>query len=81
MATSTKVTKKEAVELASEYGLPKVSAVSPTREASVNTHYLVETTRGKFVVKIETNVHLLLKNFAGMGIQNSTMVRDISDGS
>jgi biopolymer transport protein ExbB len=35
----------------------------------------------KFVVKIEANVHLLLKNFAGMGIQNAAKVRDISDGS
>ncbi|MEJ2720977.1 MAG: MotA/TolQ/ExbB proton channel family protein, partial [bacterium] len=35
----------------------------------------------KFVVGIDTNAHLLLKNFAGMGIRNSSKLREISDGA
>lgn len=53
MAAYTQLSKKEAVEIAADYGLPKVLAVRPVREGSVNTHYILETARGKFLVKID----------------------------
>jgi Ser/Thr protein kinase RdoA (MazF antagonist) len=53
MAAYTNLTKKDANLLAAEYGLPKVVSVRTVREGSVNTHYLLETGRGKFVVKID----------------------------
>jgi homoserine kinase type II len=53
MAAYTHLTKKEANSLAVEYGLPKVLSVRAVREGSVNTHYLLETVRGKFIVKID----------------------------
>src|SRR5690349_22561588 len=53
MAVYTQLLKKEAAEIAAEYGLPKLQTVKPIREGSVNTHYLLETVKGKFVVKID----------------------------
>ena len=53
MAAYTHLTKKDANALAADYGLPKVLSVRAVREGSVNTHYLVETVRGKFIVKID----------------------------
>lgn len=53
MAAYTNLTKKDANLLATEYGLPKVLSVRAVREGSVNSHYLLETGRGKFVVKID----------------------------
>jgi homoserine kinase type II len=53
MAVYTALSKREAVDLAADYGLPKLLAVRPIREGSVNTHHLLETARGKFVVKID----------------------------
>ena len=53
MAAYTQLYKKDANALAADYGLPKVTAVRPIRDGSVNTHYALETVRGKFVVKID----------------------------
>ena len=53
MAAYTHLTKKDANALAADYGLPKVLSVRAVREGSVNTHYLLETVRGKFIVKID----------------------------
>ena len=53
MAEYANLTKKDANLLAAEYGLPKVVSVRTVREGSVNTHYLLETGRGRFVVKID----------------------------
>src|SRR5262249_24014504 len=53
MAAYTHLTKKDANALAADYGLPKVLSARAVREGSVNTHYLRETVRGKFVVKID----------------------------
>ena len=53
MAAYTQLTKKEASEIAADYGLPKVTAVRPVREGSINTHYSVETAKGKFLIKID----------------------------
>lgn len=53
MAAHTNLSKRDANMLAAEYGLPKVLNVRTVREGSVNSHYLLETGRGKFVVKID----------------------------
>jgi homoserine kinase type II len=53
MAAYTPVTKKDSNALALEYGLPKVLTVRAVREGSVNTHYLLETARGRFIIKID----------------------------
>ena len=53
MAAYTQLTKKDANALAADYGLPKVLSARAVREGSVNTHYLLETVRGKFIVKID----------------------------
>jgi homoserine kinase type II len=53
MAVYTHLSKKEAAEIGADYGLPKLLAVRPVREGSVNTHYLLETAKGKFLVKID----------------------------
>jgi homoserine kinase type II len=53
MAANTQVTKKDANALAADYGLPKVLSVRVVREGSVNSHYLLETGRGRFIVKID----------------------------
>jgi homoserine kinase type II len=48
------LSKKEANEIAADYGLPKVSTVRPVRHgSSVNTHYALDTARGKFLIKID----------------------------
>jgi len=53
MAAYTPISRKEANALAADYGLPKVLSVRAVREGSVNTHYLLETQRGRFIVKID----------------------------
>jgi homoserine kinase type II len=53
MAAYTQLHKKDANEIAADYGLPKVTAVRPIRDGSANTHYALETVRGKFLIKIE----------------------------
>lgn len=53
MAVYTHLTKREASELAADYGLPKLVGVKPVPEGSVNTHYVLETAKGRFVVKID----------------------------
>ena len=53
MAAHTQLTKREASDLAADYGLPKLTAVRPVRDGSINTHHALETVRGKFLVKIE----------------------------
>lgn len=48
------LSKKEASEIAADYGLPKVSTVRPVSHgASANTHYALDTVRGKFLIKID----------------------------
>jgi len=53
MAAYTHLSKKEAVEIGADYGLPKILVLRPVREGSVNTHYALETARGKFLIKID----------------------------
>lgn len=53
MAVYTKISKREFNEIAADYGLPRVTATREVTEGSVNTHYLIETVKGKFLVKID----------------------------
>src|SRR3990170_2460160 len=53
MAIYTTMTKKEIHKIADEFGLGDITAFSGVRNGSVNTHYLLETKRGKFFVKID----------------------------
>lgn len=53
MSAYTQLSKKEATELAGEYGLPKVSAVRALADGATSTQYLLETSKGRFLVKIE----------------------------
>jgi homoserine kinase type II len=53
MAVYTKISKKEFNEIGADYGLPRVNATREISEGSVNTHYVVDTAKGKFLVKID----------------------------
>lgn len=53
MAIYTELSKREAAEIAGIYGLPKLTSFRSIIEGSVNTHYLLETIKGKFIVKID----------------------------
>lgn len=53
MAVLTVLTKREIGEIIADYGLPKVASVRLVRQGAVNTQYLVETVKGKFVLKID----------------------------
>ena len=53
MAVFTVLSKREISEIVADYGLPKAISVRKVREKSVNTHFLVDTVKGKFVVKID----------------------------
>jgi homoserine kinase type II len=48
-----KISKKECNEIAADYGLPRVAGVREVAQDSVNTHYLVETAKGRFVFTID----------------------------
>jgi homoserine kinase type II len=53
MAVFTVLSKREIGEIVADYGLPKPALVRPIRAGSVNTHYLAETPKGKYVIKID----------------------------
>jgi homoserine kinase type II len=53
MAMYTPLSKKEAGKIAEEYGLGDLVSYSGIRNGSVNTHYLLETKRGRFFIKID----------------------------
>jgi homoserine kinase type II len=53
MAIYTTLTKKDVHKIADEFGLGEVTSFSGIRNGSVNTHYLLETKRGKFFAKID----------------------------
>jgi homoserine kinase type II len=52
-AKQTKVSKKEFIELASEYGLPRLTGARLVADEPNQRQYLLETAKGKFVVKFE----------------------------
>ena len=53
MAIYSTLTKKDLVKIADEFGLGDLTAWSGVRNGSVNTHYLLETKRGRYFVKID----------------------------
>ncbi|OGQ75311.1 MAG: hypothetical protein A3G40_12765 [Deltaproteobacteria bacterium RIFCSPLOWO2_12_FULL_57_22] len=53
MAVYTPVTKKEVGKIVEEFGLGDLISYSGIRHGSVNTHYLVETKKGRFFIKID----------------------------
>jgi homoserine kinase type II len=53
-AKQTKVSKKEFLELASDYGLPRLTGARLIVDEFAHRQYLLETAKGKFVVKLET---------------------------
>jgi len=53
MAIYSHITKKEAAKIADEFALGDLSSYSGIRNGSVNTHYLFETKRGRYFVKID----------------------------
>ena len=53
MATYTPLTKKECSRIVEDFGLGDLISMAGVRNGSVNTHYLIETKRGKFFIKID----------------------------
>lgn len=53
MAIYTPLNKKESAKVAEEFGLGDMVSYSGTRNGSVNTHYLLETKRGRYFIKID----------------------------
>jgi homoserine kinase type II len=53
MAVHQQLLKKEATELAADYGLPKLVSVRALPEGRANGHQLLETARGKFAVRFD----------------------------
>src|SRR5687767_2285024 len=53
MAVYTVLEQKTLAHLAEDYGLGKLSKATGVPAGSVNTHYLLETNKGKFFLKID----------------------------
>ena len=53
MAIYTVLDRKTLASLATDYGLGKLSKAAGVPAGSVNTHYLLETRKGKFFLKID----------------------------
>lgn len=53
MAIYTPLTKKEIVKIVDEFALGDLSTFSGIRNGSVNTHYVIETKRGRYFAKID----------------------------
>jgi homoserine kinase type II len=53
MAIYTTLAKKDAIKLADEFALGELVSVTGIKNGSVNTHYLLETKRGRFFAKID----------------------------
>ena len=53
MAIYTAINRREANRIADEFGLGDMLSFSGIRNGSVNTHYLLETKKGRFFVKID----------------------------
>jgi len=48
-----KLSQKECNEIAADYGLPRVTGVREVADGSVDTRYMVETAKGRFIFKID----------------------------
>src|SRR5208337_5089379 len=53
MAVYTELSKPFLKELADDYGLGRVAGATGIPEGSVNTHYLLEAAKGKFVLRVD----------------------------
>ena len=53
MAIYTRLSKKECSLIADEFGLGDIVSYTGIRNGSVNTHYLLETKKGRFFVKVD----------------------------
>lgn len=53
MAIYTRLNKRECSQIADEFGLGDLVAYTGIRNGSVNTNYLLETKKGRFVLKID----------------------------
>jgi homoserine kinase type II len=53
MAIYTPLAKRDAIKIADEFALGELINVTGIRNGSVNTHYLLETKRGRFFAKID----------------------------
>jgi len=53
MAIYTEITKKDATKIVEEFTLGDLVSCSGIKNGSVNTHYLLETKRGRFFAKID----------------------------
>ena len=53
MAIYTRLSKNDCSQIADEFGLGDLISSTGIRNGSVNTHYLLETKKGRFFVKID----------------------------
>ena len=53
MAIYTRLSKKDCSQIAEEFGLGDLVSSTGIRNGSINTHYLLETKKGRFFVKID----------------------------
>jgi len=53
MAIYTELTKKDALKIVEEFTLGDLVSFAGIKNGSVNTHYLLETKRGRFFAKID----------------------------
>jgi homoserine kinase type II len=53
MAIYTVLTKRDASKVADEFALGEVTGLAGVKNGSVNTHYVLDTKRGKFIIKID----------------------------
>jgi len=53
MAIYTALSKKDITKIADEFALGELSSFTGIRNGSVNTHYLIETKRGRYFAKID----------------------------
>lgn len=53
MAAYTVLTRKEVAQVTDEYALGDLSSFSPVRNGSVNTHYRLDTKKGRFFLRID----------------------------
>ena len=53
MAVYTLIDREELAQIVEDYGLGKLLVTDGIARGSVNTHYLLNTARGKFLLKID----------------------------
>jgi homoserine kinase type II len=53
MAAYTELSRALIEELADDYGFGRISSIAPIRAGSVNSNYVLETSKGKFLLRID----------------------------